>query len=132
MNWLLLLAQDAPDAEKTVGTIERVIAGGVPLICLVVAVAAVVAAVLQYKKNADLETKYREDLENRAKVTVSDAEKRLTDAKNDAKERAVEVDRLMRERLTAEKESDATLAQAVRIIEANTKLMERIERKLGS
>lgn len=130
MNWLLLA--QSTDPEKHIGSLERVIAGGVPLICLVVAVAAVVAAVLQYKKNAELEAKYREDLENRAKVTVADAEKRLSDTKHEAKERAVEVDKLMRERMAAEKESDATLAHAVRIIEANTKLMERFERKLGS
>lgn len=131
MNWLLL-AQSLPDPDKTIGWLEQLIAGGVPLICLAVAVVAAVAAIHQYRKNADLETKYREDLENRAKLAVSDAEKRLNEAKADAKERATEVDKLMRERLAAEKESDATLAQAVRVVEANTKLMERLERKLGS
>jgi hypothetical protein len=131
MNWLLL-AQSLPDPDKTIGWLEQLIAGGVPLICLAVAVVAAVAATHQYRKNADLETKYRGDLENRAKLAVSDAEKRLNEAKADAKERATEVDKLMRERLAAEKESDATLAQAVRVVEANTKLMERLERKLGS
>lgn len=130
MNWLLLLAQDGVDPDKTVGTLERIIDGGVPLICLAVAVVAVIGAVMQYRKNAELETKYREDLENRAKQEKEDAEKRLAEAKQDAKDRAQEVDKLMRERLSAEKESDATLAHAVRVIEHCAKLMERLERKL--
>jgi len=130
MNWTLLLA-DA-DPEKTVGLLERILAGGVPLICLCVAVACAIAAVLQYKKNHKLELDYRGDLANRAKQEKADSEKRLGDAKTEAKERAIEVDKLMRERLAAEKDSDATLAHAVRIIEANAKLMGRLERKLES
>lgn len=127
---LLLLAE--ADPEKTIGTIERVLAGGVPLICLVIAVAAVIGAVLMFKKNMTTELTYRNDLLNRAKQEKIDAEKRLEDSKQDAKERAQEVDKLMRERMAAEKESDATLAHAVHIIEANAKVMERLERKLES
>lgn len=130
MNWMLLLAQGDVDPDKAVGTLERILQGGVPLICLCVAVACAIAAVLQYKKNHRLELDYRNDLAERAKQEKLDAEKRLADAKQEAKERAQEVDKLMRERLSAEKESDATLAHAVHIIEANAKLMERLERKL--
>ena len=130
MDFILHLAQSAPNPEETIGTLERVLKGGVPLICLVIAVLACIAAVLQYKKNHKLEVDYRNDLANRAKQEKLDAEKRLEEAKREAKERAVEVDKLMRERLAAEKESDATLAHAVHIIEANAKLMERLERKL--
>ena len=127
---LLLLAE--ADPEKTIGTIERVLAGGVPLICLVIAVAAVIGAVLMFKKNMTTELTYRNDLLERAKQEKLDADKRLTDAKSEAKDRAIEVDKLMRERMKAEKESDATLAHAVHIIEANTKVMGRLERKLES
>ena len=111
-------------------TLERVLEGGVPLICLVIAALFGIAAVLQYKKNVALEIAYRDDLAERAKQEKIDADKRLTDAKLDAKDRAIEVDKLMRERMSAEKESDATLAHAVHIIEANAKVMERLERKL--
>jgi hypothetical protein len=127
----LLLAQ-ATDPGKAIGWLENLLEGGVPLICLAIAVIGIVAAVLQYKKNHKLELDYRNDLAERAKQEKLDAEKRLTDSKLEAKERAQEVDKLMRERMAAEKESDATLAHAVQIIEANAKLMERLERKLES
>lgn len=129
---LWILAQTPPmDADHAVGLLERLTRGGVPLICLAVALLAVIGLVLQYRANAALEQKYREDLENRAKESAKDAPTRLADAKQDAKDRAAEVDKLMRERMAAEKESDATLAQAVRVIEANTKMLERVEKNLG-
>jgi len=128
---LLFLAQSA-DPEVTVGTLERILAGGVPLICLAIAVIFGAAGVLQYKKNHQLELDYRTDLLKRAKQEKEDAAARLTDAKTEAKDRAAEVEKLMRERMAAEKESDATLAHAVHVIEANAKLMARLERKLES
>ncbi|MGD9726949.1 MAG: hypothetical protein AB7L09_00645 [Nitrospira sp.] len=130
MDIILLLAQSTPDPEKTIGWLERILQGGVPLICLVIAVTACVAAVFQYRKNHALELDYRNDLANRAQQAKEDAEKRLAEAKQEAKERAAEIDKLMRERLSSEKESDATLAHAVHMIEASAKIMERLERKL--
>jgi len=127
-----ILAQTPPvDPEQAVGLLERLTKGGVPLICLAVALAAVIGIVLQYRKNAALEQKYREDLEDRANQSAENAEKRLAEAKQDAKDRAAEVDKLMRENMALQKESDTTLAQAVRIIETNTKILERVEKRLG-
>lgn len=128
---LLILAQSSPDPEKTIGWLERLIQGGVPLICLAIAVIAVVGLVWQYRKNADLEATYRADLERRAKAEKEDAEKRLAEQKVEAEKHAAKAESLMRELRQAEKESDATLAQAVRAVETNTKMLERIERKLG-
>lgn len=128
MNWLLAGAKVDPD--KTIGTLQTILNGGVPLICLVAAFVFGAAAFLMYKKNMALELTYRDDLADRAKQEKLDADKRLDDAKQGAKERAQEIDKLMRERMAAEKDSDATLAHAVHIIEANTKLMERVARKL--
>jgi len=131
MNFLLL-AQESIDPDKTIGWLERLLKGGVPLICLAIAVVMAVAAFLIYKKKLELELIYRNDLANRAKKAEDDSERRLDEAKREAKERAVEIDKLMCERLASEKESDATLAHAVHVIEANAKLMERLERKLES
>jgi len=133
MDLMLMLAQGQalPDPEKTIGWGERVIAGGVPLICLMVAVIAVIAAVFQYKKNADLEASYRADLDARAKKAEADSDKRLAEAKVEAKERAQEIDKLQRERLASEKESDTTLAAAVRMVERCTDVLVRVERKLA-
>ncbi len=65
MNLLMLLAQ-APEPEKAIGWFERIIQGGVPLICLCLAGVFGVAAFLIHKKKMDLEIAYREDLANRA------------------------------------------------------------------
>lgn len=124
----LLFLADGTDPEKVIGWGERLIQGGVPLICIAVAAAAVAGLVIQLKRNAKLEADYRADLDNRAKKAEGDAEKRLTEAKNESKERASEVDKFHRERLQAEKEGDQTLAQAVRVIEANTAKLERIDK----
>jgi len=131
MNWLLL-AQDAADPGKTIGWLQTIINGGVPLICLSIAAVSGYFTWTQHKKNVELELTYRNDLAARAKQEKAEADQRLTDAKQDAKDRAAEVDKLMRERMAAEKESDATLAHAVHIIEANAKVMDRLERKLES
>jgi len=128
---MLLLAQSA-DPDKAIGWLQTILDGGVPLICLAVAAVALYVAYLQHKKNVELELDYRNDLAERAKQEKERSDQRLEEAKREAKERAVEVDKLMRERLAAEKESDATLAHAVHIIEANAKVMERLERKLES
>lgn len=130
MNALLLAQEASPD--QAIGWLQTVLDGGVPLICLVAAAVFGYVAWSQHKKNVDLELAYRKDLENRAKQEKERADLRLEEAKREAKERAAEVDKLMRERLAAEKESDATLAHAVHVIEANAKIMERLERKLES
>jgi len=130
MNWLLLAQDVQPD--QAIGWLQTILDGGVPLICLAAAGIFGYAAYVQSKKNMQLELDYRNDLAERAKQEKLDADKRLADAKIDAKDRAIEVDKLMRERMSAEKESDATLAHAVHIIEANAKLMERLERKMES
>ena len=131
MDWILL-AQDSVDPEKTIGWLQTIINGGVPLICLAIAAVAFYVAWSQHAKNVALEIAYRDDLAKRAKQEKVDAEKRLADAKQDAKDRAAEIDKLMRERMAAEKESDATLAHAVHIIEASTSMMDRLGRKLES
>jgi len=134
---LVLILADGTSPDDAIGWAERLNKGGVPVIALVVAIAAVIGLLYLFKRlldeqkeRANLELTYRKDLEERHKQAISDAEKRLEAAKNEAKERAAEVKELMRERMQAEKESDATLAQAVRVIEANTKIMERTERHL--
>jgi hypothetical protein len=132
MNWLLLAQEQAANPEKAIGWLQTIINGGVPLICLAAAAVFGYVAWSQHKKNMQLEIDYRNDLAERAKQEKVDADQRLADAKQDAKDRAAEVDKLMRERMAAEKESDATLAHAVHIIEANTKVMDRLERKSES
>lgn len=133
----LILAQSVPTPDEAIGWAERMNKGGVPVIALCVAIAAVLAVVFLFKKllekeekNTLLEATYRKDLEDRHKQALADAEKRVGEAKQEAKDRAAEVDKLMRERMAAEKESDATFAQAIRVLDANTKVLERVERFL--
>jgi hypothetical protein len=64
MDFLLLAQDKAVDtAAKTIPLLERVIAGGVPLICLAVAVLCGILAFWQMRKNNALEKSYREDIE---------------------------------------------------------------------
>ena len=135
---LMLLAQSTPTPDEAIGWAERMSKGGVPVISLCVAIAAVVALMFMFKKLLeksgefqDLEKGYRKTIEDKAAVDKVDYEKRLVDAKVEARERAVEVDKLQRERFASEKESDATLAQAIRVLDANTKVLERVERQLN-
>ena len=135
----LLLAQTAtPDPDKSVGTLERLISGGVPLICLAIAAVMGVLAYWQMrlrmeseKEKSELEKVYREKAEVREKQLSLDADKRLSDTKLDADKARDREMGMMKEQMSAQKESDATLAQAVRVIEANSKLLERLDRKLG-
>lgn len=133
----LILAQSVPTPDEAIGWAERMNKGGVPVIALCVAIASVLAVVFLFKKllekeeeNTLLEATYRKDLEDRHKQALADAERRVSEAKQEAKDRAAEIDKLMRERMAAEKESDAIFAQAIRVLDANTKLLERVERFL--
>jgi len=130
MELLLLLADGQTDPNKAIGWLERLIQGGVPLICLAIALIAGIAWVYQFRKNSALELEYREDLAERAEEAHKETERRLTAQREESEKHASKSEALMRERLQAEKESDATLAHAVRVIEANTKALERLERKL--
>jgi len=133
---LILLAQSLPPAaEEATGLAERLTKGGVPVIALTAAIIATMGAVYLFQKLLaksaefqELERGYRKTIEDKAAADRADYEKRLVDAKGEAKDRAVEVDKLQRERFAAEKESDATLAQAIRVLDANTKTLDRVER----
>jgi hypothetical protein len=78
----------------------------------------------------ELERHYRKTIEDKATVDKVDYEKRLVDAKGEAKERASEIDKLMRERMAADRESDATLAKAVLALEGNTKQLDQVGKLL--
>jgi hypothetical protein len=132
-----LLAQESLNPAEAVGWAERLSKGGVPVISLFFAIGAIIGSIFIFKQLLlkaeefkELEKGYRKTIEDKAALDKADYERRLDAAKTEAKERAAEIDRLMRERMQAEKESDATLAQAIRVLDANTKVMERVERFL--
>ena len=84
----LLLAQDET-ATQTIGWLERILAGGVPLICLVIAAICGYAFYRQLTRNNTLETGFRE-----------------------------KVEALLREMLAGYKESQEAVAAAVQAVEA--------------
>lgn len=137
---LVLLAQHdptAPTPEAAIGWAERMSKGGVPVICLCVAIASVVLMLLVLRSRlakeaelTDLERTYRKDLEARAKDEKADAERRLAEAKTEAKERAVELDKIRREQMAGDRENAEGLAHAVQMIEACGKTLERVDRRL--
>lgn len=140
MNLAFLLAEgSSPSPDEAIGWAERMSRGGVAVICLVVAIAAVIGLIFIFRKLLDkseefkeLEKVYRKTIEDKAKEDRSDAENRLKEAKLDADKRADREMSLMKERLAAEKESDATLAQAVHVIERVIQTVEKVERKLDN
>jgi hypothetical protein len=133
-----LLADTPPvSPDQAVGLLERLTKGGVPLICLAVACVACFVAWWALKKRleseqakTELEKTYREAIEAERKAEKVEADKRLADAKAEAKERAQENERLYRERMAADKSNAETLAHAVLVIDACAKLLERVERRL--
>lgn len=85
----LLLAQSQDTAEKGVDLIERILAGGVPLICLVLSVILGYAFYKTLVKNNGLETSFREKVEG-----------------------------LLREMLERDRESQEAVGAAVQAVEA--------------
>jgi hypothetical protein len=86
---LLLLAQTAETAAEGVSLIERVLAGGVPLICLVIAAICGYAFYKQLLRNNTLETTFREKVEG-----------------------------LLREMLDRDRESQEAVSAAIQAVEA--------------
>ena len=89
MPHLLLLAQTIESAETGVSVIERVLAGGVPLICLVIAAICGIMFYRQLARNNAVETNFREKIEA-----------------------------LLREMLVRDRESQEAVSAAVRAVEA--------------
>lgn len=134
--WILAQA-DPNELAKGVDVIERVSRGSVAFILLVLLVVAIVGFVWQYRRNNEIEDKHREDMDARSRQDKADAAKLLADMKAEADKVRGEQLALMRERLQAEREADATMAAAVRtidrdaaVIERAERLMDRLERKL--
>ncbi len=74
---LLLLAQSVEKAEKGVGLLQTILAGGVPLICLCVAVLMGGFALYQMRRNNTLEREYRETVQLDAAARLAGTEKLL-------------------------------------------------------
>lgn len=137
MELALFLAQSGHAPDEAINWAERMSRGGVAVICLVVAIAAVVGLIFIFKKLLDkseefkdLEKNYRKTIEDKAKEDRVDADNRLKEAKTEADKRADREMAIMKERLAAEKESDATLAQAVHVIERNITLADKVDKRL--
>lgn len=96
---LMMLAQAQETAEKAVGLLERINAGGVSLLSLVVATIAVVGYIFQLRRNNEIEQSWRE-------AGKADAEKRLSEIKE-----------LMREMLIRDKEGTQAHGAAIQAVE---------------
>jgi len=95
---ILLLAQDP---EQAVALIERIVSGGVPIICLVFAAICAYAFYKTLNKNNALETGFRE-----------------------------KVEALLREMLHRDKESQEAVTAAVQAVEAFQRASETLTRKI--
>jgi hypothetical protein len=134
---MFLLAEDTVSPEQAVGLLEKLTKGGVPLICLVVACVACFVAwwalkqrLESEKQRTELEKTYRENIEARAKQDKIDATAQLAEAKREAEARRQENEKLLRERIAADKDNGETLSHAVQMIEACGRTLERVERRM--
>lgn len=123
-----LLAQTPGDVDKGVDIIEKVSRGSVAMILLCLLVLAIVGIVWMVRRQAKLDEKRADDDEKRSARERDGYQKALSDTKADADKVRGEQLGLMRERLQAEKETDATIAGAARAIERCGTVLERVER----
>lgn len=135
--FLLLAQQPTPKPDEVIGWAERISKGGVGVLSLLLAFAAVAAMVYLFFKLiakaetfSELEKTYRATIEEKAKQDKADAEQRLKDAKEEAAKRREEDRAAAKERLEAEKESDAQVAHGVMALENCTKILEKVDKKL--
>ncbi len=113
--FLTLIAQEAAGSkvDGTVTTLERILEGGVPLICLCIAVVCGVAFYWQLKRNNKL-----------AEDALNKAEKREEAAKNAAAERMAEQEALLREMLERDREAQEAQSAATAAVEGFTRALQ--------
>lgn len=138
MIFALLAQTPGPGPDDAIGWAEKASKGGVAFLSILVAIGCIAAVIFMFKKLLDqkdsfteLEKNYRGSIQDQAKQDKTDAENRLKAAEASAEKREGDKLALMKERLQAEKESDATLAQAIHVIENNTRFAEKVDGKLS-
>jgi len=115
----LLLAQTAKAAENGLTMLERIQAGGIPLICLVVAAICGVAFYWQLRANQAI---------RQAQVKQADAREEA--AKNEAAARLVEQEKLLREMLERDREAQEAHIAATQAVEGFTLALRDASRQL--
>lgn len=129
----LFLAQSAEKVEQGLGWLERVQAGGVPLIALVVAVICGAFAYWQLKQNNELRKEQVEDAKAREATQKADAAARAKEQAEETKARMSEQEALLREMLDRDREAQegqlATAKALQGITEALRDLREEVRRR---
>jgi CHASE3 domain sensor protein len=103
---LLLLAQSMEAAEKGLSLIERLQAGGVPLISLVIAVVCGLAFYWQLRRNIKA-----------GEERVADRDAHLEEVKDRAKAQLTEQESLLREMLAHSQQSQEAQLASVQVVE---------------
>lgn len=129
----LFFAQE-PDLDKVeqgLGLLERIQAGGVPLIALIVAVACGAFAYWQLRRNNELQAARVAEAEAREKAQKAEAKAREEAQEAATKIRLAEQESLLREMLDRDREAqEGTLAMA-KALEGLTAASQDIRREVG-
>jgi len=113
MTTLLMLAQSAKDASDTVGILERILNGGVPLICLCLAALFGAGFWWAIKRNHKM-----------TEEALKKAEAREEAAKEIAEKHKTEQEALLREMLDRDREAQEAQAATTAAVEGFTRALQ--------
>ena len=131
-NVFLLLADTDPQIQRAndaIDTIDKLGKAGPITIALVVAIGAVVFAVLMMRKNWKLQNDHANELKARETAAKKEADDRLKEVLDDAKERRDTEKQMLREQIEDGQKSTQALQDYARAQEANTRAVEDLRRR---
>lgn len=122
----LLLAQSLDTADKALGLLERIQAGGGLLICLVVATICGLGFYWQLKTNSNL----HKAASNKGEADLAKAEAREAAKAAETKSRLSEQEVFLREMLDRERETQEGHQAAMQAVEGYTRAMKDSQREI--
>lgn len=131
-NALLLLADTDPQIDRAndaIDTLDKLGKAGPVTLALVIAFGAVVFAVLMMRKNWKLREDHANELKQRETDAKTEADNRLKEVLNAAKERRETEKTMLREQIEDGQKSTQALQDNARAQEANTRAVEDLRRR---
>jgi len=130
---LILLAADTdPNVQRasdTIDTLDKLGKAGPVTLALAVAFGAIVFAVFMMKRNWKLREDHANELRDREKLAKTEADFRLKEVLDAAKERRDTEKTMLREQIEDGQKSTSALQDNARAHEANTRVVEDLRRR---
>lgn len=129
---LLLLAQGDPNlqtADQAIDTVDKLGKAGPVTIALVIAIVGVAFAIWMMRKNWKLHLDHANELKAREVDGKKEADERLKEVLDDAKERRDTEKQMLREQIEDGQKSTQALQDSARAQEASTRATEDLRRR---